>query len=106
MVLGQYALAWHLPQAPRQVTRAVQEWQRHWPHTVVLPHPSPRNNGWLAHHPWFEAELLPQVRRAGGRGAGAGGLTPADTIAACPCRPRHPPCPLPLPRPIGARCCA
>lgn len=62
VVLGQYALAWHLPQAPRQVTRAVQEWQRHWPHTVVLPHPSPRNNGWLAHHPWFEAELLPQVR--------------------------------------------
>ena len=63
LVLGQYALAWHLPEARKMgVTRAVQEWQRWWPHTLVLPHPSPRNNGWLKHNPWFEAELLPRVR--------------------------------------------
>jgi uracil-DNA glycosylase len=29
---------------------------------LALPHPSPRNNGWLQRHPWFEAEWLPQVR--------------------------------------------
>lgn len=62
VVLGQYALAWHMPDGPRGVTPAVQDWQRHWPHAAVLPHPSPRNNGWLKRNPWFEAELLPLVR--------------------------------------------
>ncbi|MCE1251357.1 MAG: uracil-DNA glycosylase family protein [Comamonadaceae bacterium] len=62
VVLGQYALAWHLPQARGGVTAAVRDWRRHWPHTIALPHPSPRNNGWLQRNPWFEAELLPQLR--------------------------------------------
>lgn len=30
----------------------------------VLPHPSWRNNGWMARNPWFERELLPELRRA------------------------------------------
>lgn len=29
----------------------------------ALPHPSWRNTGWLKRHPWFEAELLPELRR-------------------------------------------
>lgn len=28
-----------------------------------LPHPSWRNNAWLRRNPWFEAELLPELRR-------------------------------------------
>ena len=63
VVLGQYALAWHLPQAPRQVTAAVQDWRRYWPHSIVLPHPSPRNNGWLQRHPWFAEQVLPALRQ-------------------------------------------
>ena len=62
MVLGQYALAWHMPEERSGVTQAVQNWQRHWPAAVVLPHPSPRNNGWLKRNPWFETQLLPEVR--------------------------------------------
>ncbi|MBN9367465.1 MAG: uracil-DNA glycosylase family protein, partial [Comamonadaceae bacterium] len=66
VVLGQYALAWHLPDARHGVTAAVRDWRRQLagpgPHTVALPHPSPRNNGWLQRNPWFEAEVLPQVR--------------------------------------------
>ena len=62
VVLGQYALAWHMPDGPRSVTQAVLDWQRHWPNAIALPHPSPRNNGWLKRNPWFEAELLPRVR--------------------------------------------
>jgi hypothetical protein len=27
-----------------------------------MPHPSWRNNAWLKHNPWFEAELLPVLR--------------------------------------------
>jgi uracil-DNA glycosylase len=27
-----------------------------------LPHPSPRNRLWLKRHPWFEADVLPELR--------------------------------------------
>jgi uracil-DNA glycosylase len=30
---------------------------------LPLPHPSWRNNAWLTNNPWFEAELLPVLRR-------------------------------------------
>jgi len=62
MVIGQYALAYHLPDAGESVTSAVQSWRQHWPGTVPLPHPSPRNNMWLRRNPWFEKELLPLLR--------------------------------------------
>jgi len=62
LVIGQYALAYHLPGAGKSVTQAVQGWRQHWPVTVPLPHPSPRNNLWLRRNPWFEAELLPALR--------------------------------------------
>jgi uracil-DNA glycosylase len=29
---------------------------------MPLPHPSWRNNRWLAANPWFEAETLPALR--------------------------------------------
>lgn len=29
---------------------------------IVLPHPSPRNNIWLAKNKWFEAKALPLIR--------------------------------------------
>ena len=29
---------------------------------LVLPHPSPRNNRWLKQNPWFEAEVLPELK--------------------------------------------
>jgi uracil-DNA glycosylase len=32
------------------------------PRVIPLPHPSWRNNGWIAREPWFERELLPVVR--------------------------------------------
>ncbi len=68
LVIGQYALAWHLPDAGESVTAAVQSWREHWPDTVPLPHPSPRNNMWLRRNPWFEKELLPLLQEAGRRG--------------------------------------
>lgn len=62
LVIGQYALAYHLPDAGDSVTGAVQSWRRHWPDVVPLPHPSPRNNIWLRRNPWFAEELLPRLR--------------------------------------------
>ncbi len=59
LVIGRYAMAYHLPDAGVSVTAAVQAWRSHWPTVVPLPHPSPRNNLWLRRNPWFEQEVLP-----------------------------------------------
>ncbi|WP_341991680.1 uracil-DNA glycosylase family protein [Azorhizobium sp. AG788] len=32
------------------------------PKVYALPHPSWRNTGWIKRNPWFEAELLPELR--------------------------------------------
>ncbi len=62
LVIGQFAQAYHLPDAGSSVTEAVRSWRKHLPHIVPLPHPSPRNNRWLVQNPWFEAELLPVLK--------------------------------------------
>ena len=65
IVLGKHALNWHLPGTGRApLSQVVGNWQAHAPHLFVLPHPSPRNNPWLAKNPWFEKELLPALRTA------------------------------------------
>lgn len=63
LVLGRWALDYHLPQAPKTVTAAVKDWQRGWPKIIPLPHPSPRNRAWFKKNPWFETELLPKLSR-------------------------------------------
>ena len=64
LVIGSYALAWHLPQAARAgLTATVKAWRDHGGAVLPLPHPSPRNNGWLKHNPWFEAEVVPELQR-------------------------------------------
>lgn len=63
VVIGQYAIAWHLPDIKsKSVTEVVRNWKEHWPEKIVLPHPSPRNNIWLKKNPWFEDELLTPLR--------------------------------------------
>ena len=62
LVIGQYAVAYHLPGERNGLTQAVQNWRRHWPETIPLPHPSPTNNRWLAQHPWFEREVVPVIQ--------------------------------------------
>ena len=62
LVIGRYAQAYHLSDAVESVTSTVQSWRKRWPSVVPLPHPSPRNNIWLRRNPWFEEELLPQLR--------------------------------------------
>jgi len=62
LVIGQYAQAYHLPDAAKSVTDTVQGWRDYWPDIVPLPHPSPRNNLWLRRNPWFEKDLLPRLQ--------------------------------------------
>ncbi len=62
LVIGQYAMAYHLPQQRGNLTHTVAAWRELGPTLIPLPHPSPRNNRWLARNPWFEQELLPVLR--------------------------------------------
>ena len=76
ILLGRYALDWHLRAAAgrqaagRQATGRhagkvadiVARWRDTAPTVFPLPHPSPRNRLWCRRHPWFEAELLPVLR--------------------------------------------
>ncbi len=62
VVLGQYALKYHLPGPLLSVTEQVKGWQTHWPTTIALPHPSPRNNIWLSKNPWFSDDVLPPLK--------------------------------------------
>lgn len=63
LLLGQYAMRWHLDLADVLVTDQVKRWQEHLPSHLPLPHPSPRNNPWLSNNPWFEQLLIPELQR-------------------------------------------
>lgn len=62
LIIGQYAQAYHMGKG-NTLTERVRGWRTHWPHQTPLPHPSPRNNLWLRRNPWFENELLPNLRQ-------------------------------------------
>ena len=64
LLVGQYAQAWHLGAARKEnLTATVTAWREYGPRFIPLPHPSWRNNAWIRKNPWFEAELLPVLRR-------------------------------------------
>lgn len=68
LVIGQYALAWHLgARRHRTLTETVRDWRAlletsERPRVLPLPHPSWRNTAWLKKNPWFETDLLPVLR--------------------------------------------
>ena len=63
LVIGQYAMQWHLPErSTGNLTETVLAWRDHWPDVLPLPHPSPRNNPWLKVNPWFDLDLVPAMR--------------------------------------------
>ncbi|WP_299806648.1 uracil-DNA glycosylase family protein [uncultured Shewanella sp.] len=61
LLVGKYAIEWHLNQKV-SVTDSVANWQSLWPNTLVMPHPSPRNNIWLKRNPEFENEIIPLLQ--------------------------------------------
>ena len=63
LVIGQYAQAWHLgDRRGRTLTETVRNWKSYLPQYLPMPHPSPRNNMWLRRNPWFEDEVIPELR--------------------------------------------
>lgn len=64
LLVGQWAQARYLgPRRKATLGETVRAWRDYLPLGLVpLPHPSPRNQPWLAKNPWFEAELVPAIR--------------------------------------------
>jgi uracil-DNA glycosylase len=65
LLVGQYAQRHYLGSRRKPtLTETVRSWREYQPTYLPLPHPSGRNNAWLRHNPWFEAEVLPVLRRS------------------------------------------
>ena len=64
LLVGQYAQNYYLGEGVQAtLTETVQIYQRYLPLYFPLPHPSPRNNIWQARNIWFEAEVLPELKK-------------------------------------------
>ncbi len=64
LILGQYALDWHVgDRKSKTLTDTVKRWEEFWPDNLPLPHPSPRNIRWFKANPWFEDEVIPELQK-------------------------------------------
>jgi uracil-DNA glycosylase len=64
LLVGSYAQAFHLGgQRKATLAETVRAFRDYLPAFLPLPHPSWRNTGWLKRNPWFEEDLLPELRR-------------------------------------------
>jgi len=70
LAIGAYAQSWHLGSLKgKSMTETVANWRHILDMTesdvpiIALPHPSWRNSGWIKRNGFFEAELLPELRR-------------------------------------------
>jgi uracil-DNA glycosylase len=65
LLVGQYAQRHYLGSRRKPtLTETVRAWREYQPTYLPLPHPSGRNNAWMRRNPWFEAEVLPVLRRS------------------------------------------
>ena len=65
LLLSRYALDYYLGDRQKgSLTETVKAWREYTPRYMPLPHPSPRNNRWLAKNRWFEKDVLPYLGRS------------------------------------------
>ncbi len=62
LYVGQYAQKYYLD-GFTSLTDTVARWADFGDARLPLPHPSPRNTLWLKRHPWFDAEVVPELQR-------------------------------------------
>ena len=63
LLVGGYAQKWHLKEkAAKTLTKTVERWRDYGPGIFPTPHPSWRNTAWLKRNPWFELDVLPEMR--------------------------------------------
>ncbi len=65
LTIGQYAIKYYLGKKRKKtLTETVKHWYEYEDLGVIpLVHPSPRNIMWRRKNPWFESEIIPQIRQ-------------------------------------------
>ncbi len=64
LLVGMHAQVFCLGDArKRTMTETVRAWREYAPAVIPTPHPSWRTTSWARKNPWFEAELVPEIRR-------------------------------------------
>lgn len=61
--IGNYPFAQYLADKADSLTEGVRGANKLLPTRILLPHPSPRNQMWVAKNRWFEQDTLPLLRR-------------------------------------------
>lgn len=65
LLIGMYAQKYYLKKnAKKTLTETVADYQEYLPDYFPLPHPSPRNRFWLTRNPWFEAEVVSELKKS------------------------------------------
>ena len=63
LLIGQHAQRHYLGgRRKSSLAETTKAWQDYGPRYIPLPHPSPRNTPWFQRNPWFEQQLLPEIR--------------------------------------------
>ena len=63
ILIGSYAIPYYLNVSKQtRITDVVRNFEQYLPEYFPLVHPSPRNNIWLRKNPWFETEVLPELK--------------------------------------------
>jgi uracil-DNA glycosylase len=74
VLIGRYAQRHFLGvRGKASLTETVRAWREYAPGYFPLPHPSPRNQPWFTRNPWFEQQLVPELRGRIERLVAAGG---------------------------------
>ncbi|GEQ32653.1 uracil-DNA glycosylase family protein [Marinilactibacillus psychrotolerans] len=64
ILIGSYAQKCYLGQRrEKNLTETVRNYQQYAPEYLPLVHPSPLNYGWLKRNPWFETDVVPELRK-------------------------------------------
>ncbi len=64
LLLGSYSAKAYLHgDSHFKLTDAVENFRQYLPKYFPLIHPSPRNNIWIAEHPWFTRDVIPALRQ-------------------------------------------
>lgn len=64
LLIGQYAQKYYLKdKVKKNLTETVRSFEIYGPTSFPLVHPSPRNQIWMKKNPWFDKDVLPQLRK-------------------------------------------
>ena len=64
LLVGMYAQSVGLgDRCKRTMTETVRAWREYGPDVIPTPHPSWRTMAWARKNPWFDVELVPEIRR-------------------------------------------